>query len=200
MSSTVTRGATVRHARPPLTALAVAGFLWTSWIAQPSIVFAFAVNWALMAAAYIVWLVMPLELGAGYYQPNAYERSGRIYATLGVRGFQRLLRRSGYYGRQRIFPSYQRGPDAADVLIAQTRGPETAHLLVFVVVAALTVDVAVRGWWSTAAWLVLFNVVLNAYPVLSMRDIRARVQTLHAPRGFTCGIEAIPRRATASRR
>ena len=43
-------------------------------------------------------------------------------------------------------------------------------------VSALSLWALVSGWWNTAAWLLLFNVLHNGYPVLSVRQLRARLE------------------------
>jgi hypothetical protein len=43
------------------------------------------------------------------------------------------------------------------------------------VIAGITLWTLVSRWWDTAAWLLLFNVLHNGYPVLSVRQLRARL-------------------------
>ena len=167
---------TIRAVGPAVVAalFTVASLLWTVSIARRSLAFAFWINWALMGAAFVVWTLVPIRLWRGYYRVRAFERSGGVYAVVGVRGFQRLLRASRFHGPV-PFPRYQRGPTARETLIADTYGSETAHLIIFAVLTGLAANLAWRGWWDTAAWLSAFNVLFNAYPVMSMRHIRARV-------------------------
>jgi hypothetical protein len=149
-----------------IAALGFSALLWTLSLSRRSIVFAFAINWALMGWAFIVWLVMPLRFGSGYYQVHRFERSGRLYERLGVRGFQRFLRRTGLLGWNPSLRFVSRsGAHAA--LVAATCGPETAHALIFIVLGAVAVDAVCRGWWDTAGWLLLFNILHNAYPVVA---------------------------------
>src|SRR5260370_34058155 len=68
-------------------ALAVAALVWTLSISRRSVAFAFAINWALMGLAFVVWLVAAIRFGRGYYQVHRFERSGRLYEWLGVRAF-----------------------------------------------------------------------------------------------------------------
>ena len=49
------------------------------------------------------------------------------------------------------------------------REPETAHVWLFVMMLAVVIHALVRGWWAAAGWTMLFNVVLNAYPVMLQR-------------------------------
>jgi hypothetical protein len=160
-----------------IAALGFSALLWTLSLSRRSIVFAFAINWALMGWAFIVWLVMPLRFGSGYYQVHRFERSGRLYERLGVRGFQRFLRRTGLLGWNPSLRFVSRsGAHAA--LVAATCGPETAHALIFIVLGAVAVDAVCRGWWDTAGWLLLFNILHNAYPVVSLRYVRVRTAHL----------------------
>ena len=60
-------------------------------------------------------------------------------------------------------------------MIRATQDPEAGHLVIFVVISGITVWTLVSGWWNAAGWLLLFNVLHNGYPVLSMRQFRARL-------------------------
>ena len=60
-------------------------------------------------------------------------------------------------------------------LIRATRGPEAGHLVIFVVILAITLWAFISGWWDAVGWLLLFNLLHNAYPVLSLRQIRGRL-------------------------
>ncbi len=153
----------------------VAGFTigaaaWTLEMSRRSVAFAFWINWALMGLAFVIWLVAPARLGRSYYRVHGFERSGRLYGRLGVRYFQRFLRRVGIMNP---WLRYRPGPSASATLLAATEGPETAHLMIFVVLSVVSGEFVRRGWWDTAGWLLLFNVALNAYPVLSLRSVRA---------------------------
>jgi hypothetical protein len=42
-------------------------------------------------------------------------------------------------------------------------------------VAIVAMEVAlIRGWWDTGIELLIFDVLLNAYPLMSLRFVRAR--------------------------
>jgi len=158
-----------------MAAFTIAAMAWTLEMSRRSVAFAFFINWALMGLAFAMWLVVPARFGRAYYRVHAFERSGRVYERLGVRWFQRFLR-----GSRLMNPwhRYRPGPSASATLVAATEGSETAHLLIFIVLAAVS-GVFVRwGWWDTAGWLLFFNIVHNAYPVLSLRAVRARVERL----------------------
>jgi len=152
---------------------------WTLEMSRRSVAFAFFINWALMGLAVAVWLMAPARFGRSYYCVHAFERSGRLYERLGVRYFQRFLRRLGLMNP---WLRYRPGPSARTTLVAATEGSETAHLLIFIVLTGVSGVFVSRGWSDTAGWLMFFNIVHNGYPVLSLRSVRARVERLRAER------------------
>jgi phosphatidylglycerophosphate synthase len=44
-------------------------------------------------------------------------------------------------------------------MIRSTHNPEADHLLIFVATIGITLWATVSGWWSTVAWLLLFNLL-----------------------------------------
>jgi glycosyl-4,4'-diaponeurosporenoate acyltransferase len=143
-----------------------------------SVGFAFGINWLLMAWAITLGSVTPLRLPARYYAIRPFEKSGRVYDRIGVRWYRRLFRRMLWSVKPALLRSQ---PGARDTLIKATYDPETGHLFIFVVIAGITVWALASGWWDTAAWLLLFNLLHNGYPVLSMRQIRARLEAMARP-------------------
>ena len=144
--------------------------------------FAFGVNWILIAWA--IWLGRVLESRGGawdgishrlpdsYYAMHPFEKGGRIYDYAGVRWYRRLLRRVLWSVKPALLRS---DPVARQTLIRATRGPEAGHLVIFVVILAITLWAFISGWWDAVGWLLLFNLLHNAYPVLSLRQIRGRL-------------------------
>ncbi len=60
-------------------------------------------------------------------------------------------------------------------MIRATYNPEAGHLLILVVIFGITLWALFSGWWATVVWLMLFNLLHNGYPMLSMRQLRARL-------------------------
>jgi hypothetical protein len=134
--------------------------------------FAFVVNWLLMAWAISVGRYVRFRCPAGYYTVRSFEKGGRIYDYLGVRWYQRLLRPFLWKVNPRLLRSQR---DGRKTVMDSTHDPDGGHLAIFIVIVFLTVRAAALGWWDSVAWLVLFNLLHNAYPVMSMRQIRARL-------------------------
>jgi len=145
---------------------------WGAYAFGRSIGFAFGINWLLMIWAVLLARVRPLRLPAPYYVIRRFEKGGRVYDRLGVRLFQRVFRRMLWSVNPRSLRSQ---PDARETMRRATYDPETGHLLIFVAILGITAWAAANRWWDAVAWQLLFNLLHNAYPVLSMRQIRARL-------------------------
>jgi len=158
-----------------ITVTCAAGVVWWARASGRSVAFAFGINWVLAAGAIMFGLnVAPLRLPEAYYRTRRFERGGRVYEYLGVRWYRRALRRVLWSVKPALLRS-QSG--ARETMIRGTYDAETGHLLILVVIAGITMWALGRGWWDTAGWLVLFNLLHNGYPVLSMRELRARLST-----------------------
>jgi hypothetical protein len=157
--------------------------VWSARSFGRTVIFAISVNWMLIFWA--IWVGRVLEsrngawdgiscrLPASYYALRPFEEGGRIYDYLGVRWYQRLLRRVLWSVKPALLRSQ---PDARQSMIRDTHGPEAGHLVIFVVILGITLWPLASRWWKTVAWLLLFNLLHNAYPVMSLRQIRARLE------------------------
>ena len=147
--------------------------VWSARSYGGSIGFAFGVNWVLMAWAIILGLhVAPLRLPAPYYATRPFEKAGRVYDRLGVHWYRRALRRVLWSVNPALLRSH---PAARETMIEGTKDAETGHLFIFLLITGITAWALASGWWDSAGWLMLFNLLHNGYPVLSMRQLRARL-------------------------
>lgn len=147
--------------------------VWTTRAFGRSPLFAFAINWLLMVWAIVLAQFVPLRLPAGYYRLRPFEREGRLYHRVGLRWYRRLLRRFLWT----VDPAHLRSrSDAREYMIDAAQGAEAGHLLILIVIAGITAWAAAQRWWAAVPWLVGFNLLHNGYPVLSMRQFRARFE------------------------
>jgi hypothetical protein len=147
-----------------------------------SLAFAFGINWILMAWAITLgrvlesaagaWDGLSIQLPASYYATRSFEKGGRVYDHLGVRWYRRLLRPMLWSVKPALLRSQQ---GARETMIRATHNPDAGHLLIFVVIIGITLWALISGWWETVAWLLLFNLLHNGYPMMSMRQLRARL-------------------------
>jgi len=164
-----------------LLAAVTAGFgallLWLlSALGPRSAGFAFLLVWLMMCWVALVSLAFPLRLPASYYVLRPGERDGRRYEQLGVLIAKRLLRRGPlHWLNPRLhFPPVRDAQGLAKVE-ERMRRAETDHVYMFLVVVPVIGHAVLRGWWDAAAWTLLFNVLINAYPIMLQRYNRARL-------------------------
>lgn len=154
---------------------AVVGAVSLVWvwgaIGPRNAVFAFLAVWIPMACFALVGAQVSGRVPDKVFAQRSWERGGRVYERLGVLLAKRALRRGPLHVFARSMHLPPTEPTQADVqaLAGTMREAETTHGVMFLVTAGAAAAVATRGWWDTAAWMTLFNVVVNGYPVLLQR-------------------------------
>ncbi len=120
--------------------------------------------------------VYELRMPAGYFRLRRIEQPW-LFELLGIKTFKRLMR-SGLY--RRVNPNFRLsgGRRGLRALMESMRSAEAAHAIMFATVCAFVGGAMVLRWFDLAAWLMLFNILLNAYPVLLQRYNRRRLQPL----------------------
>jgi hypothetical protein len=139
-------------------------------------VFALLLNVFLLVEMAGLIQAVPLTLPTGFFRPTRFERRW-VYERLGVLAFKRLMRTRVY---RRVNPDFRlkNGRRGLADLSRTLQAAEAAHALLFVVVSAITGVALALGWFDTAAWLTLFNVLINGYPVMLQRYNRLRLEPL----------------------
>jgi hypothetical protein len=146
-------------------------------------IFAFLVNWLVMSWLALNGQLIHLSLVApSYYDIQPFEQAGQVYERLGIRLFKRLVRR----GPLSIFSPTLRFPKdktavALRTLETEMRKAETGHVLIFAVVLLFVCYALLRGWLDAVVWLLLFNILINGYPIMLQRYNRIKLQELILP-------------------
>ncbi|MBK8256676.1 MAG: hypothetical protein IPK82_28895 [Polyangiaceae bacterium] len=132
----------------------------------------------------IVWLPMTwlgtfshfvgMQLPKSYHTLRPFEMDGQIYQYLGVRLVKRLLRRGPFaLFNPGLHLPVERTPEQLNMLEQRMRTAETTHALLLVLTLGVVANAAARGWWVAAASTLVFNLVINGYPVMLQRYNRA---------------------------
>ncbi len=140
-----------------------------------SMAFAFWINWFLMLWAHLLMTWTPIRFPADYYVPRAFEQP--LYRWLQVPLAQKALRRLPHA----TFAKAQHESTITHRLRYLERTmmeAETAHMLIWLIIGVIQVYAMARGWWEAAAWLFLWNMLLNGYPVMVQRYNRMRIRQL----------------------
>ncbi len=153
------------------TAAAAALLVWGGVVfGASSAVFAFLVVWVPMTWLGTISRVVQPRLPESYHRLRDVERDGRIYERLGVRVVKRLLRRGpiAVFNPGLHLPSEPSAERIAH-LDQRMRDAEAAHFILLVVTCGITLHAAMRGWWTAVLLTLLFNLMMNGYPVMLQR-------------------------------
>jgi len=164
------------------TAVAVALLVWGERVLGPaSAGFAFLVVWVPMTWLGTVGRVARPRLPRAVHELRDFERDGRLYEHLGVRWAKRSLRRGplAAFNPDLHLPA-ERSPERLARLDGRMRDAEASHLVLFVATLGVVVHAAVRGWWAAALLTLVFDVLMNGYPVMLQRYNRALLQARFA--------------------
>lgn len=160
------------------TAIATATLLWSLHVLGASSGwFAFLVVWLPMTWLGTVSKFVRPRLPEAWHRLRSFERDGHVYERLGVRLVKKALRR----GPLAVFNPHLHLPSAPTVasitaLDQRMRDAEASHGILLVATLVVAVHAAARGCWAAAALTLLFDVVLNGYPVMLQRYNRALLQ------------------------
>ncbi len=145
-----------------------------------SLWFAFVVVWAPMAGLGTASRSVRPRLPERWYELRSWERTGRAYERVGVRIVKALLRRGplSWFNPDLHLPA-ERTSEALARLDRRMRDAEASHAILAAATLPIAASMAVNGWWSTAAWTVVFDVLMNGYPVALQRYNRAFLARRH---------------------
>ena len=150
----------------------LAGALWSFGARSPW--FAFVVVWApMMWLGTLSRLVRP-RLPSAWHELRGFEADGRVYEALGVGVAKWVLRRRplAVFNPDLHLPA-ERTPERLAHLEQRMRDAEASHAILLVATLGIAGHAAARGWWAAAGWTLLFDAVLNGYPVMLQRYNRA---------------------------
>ncbi len=162
------------------TAAAIALILWT-WGAfgYRGPVSALLVNWLAMSWIAVVGQVVHLSFAPSYYRIKTWEGAGQIYEQLGIRLFKKLVRRGplSIFSPTLRFPT-ERTPSALAALERGMQKAETGHALIFVLMLLYAGYALLNGWLDAVGWTLLFDILINGYPIMLQRYNRIQLQGL----------------------
>ena len=146
------------------------------WQGLHSLVFAWVLNLMLMVGVLNITQTFKLRLASTYYNSKKWEAEGKIYKWFGVHGFRKVLVWVGWEKLNKASNPVKKSLDALKHLEYSTRQSEFGHLIVFFIVLALTLFVGFYHGFKQSLWLLMLNVILNAYPIGVQRYNRPRLK------------------------
>ena len=138
-----------------------------------SVWFAFLWNWLAISYLAVLGQFLPVVFPDSYYALSRFESDGAVYSALGIRLFQKVVRLAplALFSPGLRFNSRR---DLLNRLEMEMRRVEAAHALAFWLVTISALLFWWRGLAPAAAWMMVFNLPLNVYPVMLQRYNRGR--------------------------
>ncbi|CAM4255041.1 glycosyl-4,4'-diaponeurosporenoate acyltransferase CrtO family protein [Flavobacterium terrigena] len=138
--------------------------------------FAWMLNFVLMMCVFFFTETLKSELKSEYYLEKTWEKKGKIYEAFGVNLFRKLLVIVGWEKLNKKANPVEKNLAALVHLEYRTKQSELGHLIIFFIVLAFTIYVAITFGIKESLSLVILNILLNVYPVLLQRYNRPRLQ------------------------
>ena len=138
------------------------------------VLFSFLVVWLPMVWLGTVSRVVVPRLPRWWYPLRGFELDGRCYELVGVRAAKRLLRRGplSTFNPDLHLP-VDRSAEQLAHLDQRMRDAESSHGILLVVTLGVATFQAAVGRWASAGWIVVFDLLMNGYPVMLQRYNRA---------------------------
>lgn len=155
------------------------------WQGPTSFVFAWILNFMLMLGVQVVIQAFDLRLNSSYFDAKPWEGDGKIYRNIGVNGFRKLLVLIGWEKLHKANNPVKRTLEILKNLEYNTRQSELGHLIIFLIVLAVNLYVGINYGFGCSIWLLVLNILLNAYPMGVQRYNRPRLRKI-IKRAETC--------------
>ncbi len=138
--------------------------------------FAWILNFVLMMCVFFFTETLKSEFKSDYYREKTWEKKGKIYESLGINLFRKLLVLIGWEKLNKKANPVQKNLQALIHLEYRTKQSELGHIIIFFIVLAFTIYVAITLGIKESLSLIILNILLNVYPVLLQRYNRPRLQ------------------------
>jgi hypothetical protein len=146
------------------------------YMKMDSFAFAWALNFLLMACVINFTETLKGQLNSWYYNEQPWERGGKIYRSLGIDFYRKLLVWIGWEKLNKKSNPVEKNTEALIHLHNRTKKSELGHLLILIIVLGFNIFVAFKFGVLKSLWLLILNILLNLYPVLLQRYNRPRIE------------------------
>ncbi|MDX1753223.1 MAG: hypothetical protein R3259_08565 [Salinimicrobium sediminis] len=139
-------------------------------------VFAWVLNFVLMTWYTYIDATFNWKYESAYFDSLKFEKEGAVYKYLGVNFYRKLLVWTGWE-KLRIKENKMRySRSSLEHAEFKSRSSEAGHTVIFMIVGFVTFIIA--DSFKEARWLIILNLLLNAYPVFVQRYNRPRYRRL----------------------
>ena len=138
--------------------------------------FVWMLNFVLMMCVFFFTETLKSEFKSDYYLEKSWEKKVKIYEAFGINWFRKLLVIIGWEKLNKKANTVEKNLQALVHLEYRTKQSELGHIIIFFIVLAFTIYVAITFGIKESVSLIILNILLNLYPVLLQRYNRPRLQ------------------------
>jgi len=154
----------------------IALFILFPFMSMSSLSYSITLNFALMIWMSIVVTLLRPELTSPFFNSHRIEKEGKVYKRLGVHYFRKLLLLSGWE-KSRI----KETPIRKSLIILEyyeyrTRASEFGHSIIAIIIIFISLYVCIVYSYRETIWLIILNIFMNIYPIMTQRYNRPRVR------------------------
>ena len=148
------------------------------WQGLTSFLYAWALNFMLMLGVQYFIDALRFRLNSSYFDPKPWEHNGKMYRYFGVNVFRKLLVLIGWERLHKAESPVLKKLEALKHLEQNTRKSELGHLIIFIIVFIVNLVVGIKYGFGQSIWLLVLNILLNAYPMAVQRYNRPRLNQI----------------------
>lgn len=138
--------------------------------------FAVALNFLLMGSALTFTETLKSPLASPYFNEKGWEHKGKIYESLGINFYRKLLVWIGWEKMNKKSKPVEKNINTLVTLHYRTKQDELGHIIIMFVVLGFNIFVAFKFGIVKSLPLLILNIVLNIYPVFLQRYNRPRIE------------------------
>ncbi|MEO8516695.1 MAG: hypothetical protein ABI426_08125 [Flavobacterium sp.] len=145
------------------------------YIGMHGFLFAWALNLMLMMCVFLFTETLKSQFISPYYNEKTWESRGKIYESLGINFFRKLLVLIGWEKLNKKDNPVEKNTKALIHLQYKTKQSELGHLIILFIVLGFNIFVAIKFGIRESLWLLTLNILLNLYPIFLQRYNRPRL-------------------------
>ncbi|GLU56942.1 hypothetical protein Dfri01_64030 [Dyadobacter frigoris] len=146
------------------------------YIRMDGLSFAFALNFMLMACVLTFTETLKSQLNSPYFNEKSWEMRGKIYKSLGINFYRKLLVWTGWEKLNKKSKPVEKNTNTLLNLHYLTKQDELGHIIIMLIVLGFNIFVAFKFGILKSLWLLILNISLNIYPIFLQRYNRPRIE------------------------
>lgn len=146
------------------------------YIGMQGFSFAFSLNFMLMACVLTFTETLKSHLTSPYFNEKAWEQGGKIYKSLGINFYRKLLVGIGWERLNKKSKPVKKKTKTLIHLHYRTKQDELGHIIILIIVLGFNIYVAYKFGVLKSLWLLVLNIILNLFPVFLQRYNRPRIE------------------------